>query len=94
MYREALQKVNKLANINISNYVNYILFLLFFQNCLQLSVKICLSLPPSLTSRAAETFPLLSPFGVTQDVDDERGKLTSVETGQLLTALREEHVRS
>lgn len=35
----------------------------------------------SLTCRAAETFSLLSPFGVTQDVDDERGKLTSVETG-------------
>lgn len=46
---------------------------------------------PSLTSGAAETFSLLPPFGVTEDVNDECGKLTSVETGKLLTALREEY---
>jgi len=43
-----------------------------------------------LTSRAAESFPLLSPLGVAQDVDDERGELPSVEASQLLTALRAE----
>lgn len=49
---------------------------------------------PSLTSWAAETFSLLPPFGVTEDVNDECGKLTSVETGKLLTALREEQRKS
>lgn len=43
---------------------------------------------PSLTSWAAETFSLLPPFGVTEDVNDECGELTSVETGKLLTALK------
>lgn len=41
-----------------------------------------------LTSRAAESFPLLPPFGVAQDVDDERGELPGVEASQLLAALR------
>ena len=42
-----------------------------------------------LTSGAAETLPLLSPLGVAQDVDDECGKLPCVESGQLLTTLRD-----
>lgn len=43
-----------------------------------------------LTHGAAQTLPLLPPLGITQNVNNERGELPSVETGQLLTALRAE----
>lgn len=45
---------------------------------------------PALTDGAAQTLPLLSPFGVAQNVNDKRGELPGIETGQLLTALRAE----
>lgn len=42
----------------------------------------------SLTNGATQTLPLLSPFGITQNVNNERGELPGIETSQLLTALR------
>lgn len=45
---------------------------------------------PSLTDGAAQTLPLLSPFGITQNVNNERGELAGIETGQLLTPLKVE----
>lgn len=45
---------------------------------------------PSLTDGAAQTLPLLSPFRITQNVNNERGELPGIETGQLLTSLRVE----
>ena len=56
--------------------------------CACVCVCVCLC-ACGLTSGAAETLPLLSPLGVAQDVDDERGKLSRVESGQLLTTLRD-----
>lgn len=44
----------------------------------------------SHTDGAAQTLPLLPPFGITQNVNNERGELPSIETGQLLTSLRVE----
>lgn len=44
----------------------------------------------SLTDGAAQTLPLLPPLGITQNVNNERGELPSIETGQLLTPLRAE----
>lgn len=44
-----------------------------------------------LTSGAAQAFPLLPPLGIAQDVDDQRGKLASVEPGQLLAPLQREN---
>lgn len=49
---------------------------------------------PSLTDGAAQTLPLLPPFGVTQNVNNERGELPGVEPGQLLTSLRGQNVYS
>ena len=58
--------------------------------CALVYVCVCVCLCAcGLTSGAAETLPLLSPLGVAQDVDDERGKLSRVESGQLLTTLRD-----
>lgn len=61
-----------------------LLFLIIALNC---NLWVCFF--QCLTSRAAEAFSLLSSFGITQDINDECGKLASIETGQFLTALRE-----
>lgn len=57
-----------------------------------LRIKTCLNNNKKLTDGAAQTLPLLSPFSITQNVNDERGELPGIETGQLLASLRSKKV--